>query len=46
MIRLANQMAKSIKSAEKATGRAEAAEDQNYHEVAKIFYDRAAELEG
>jgi cell division septum initiation protein DivIVA len=44
LLRLAQTMANRIKKAEKAYHRAEAAEDQNYHAVAKIFYDRAEEL--
>jgi len=44
LIRLATTMAKRITKGEKAYNRAEAAEDQNYHDVAEIFYDRAKEL--
>jgi hypothetical protein len=40
----ATNMAKSITSADKAYRRAMAAEAENYHDVAKIFYDRANAL--
>lgn len=44
LIKLATTMAKRITKPEKAYNRAKAAEDQNYHALAKIFYDKAEEL--
>jgi len=44
MLQLARAMAKSIKGAAKAWRRYEAAEDQNFHDVAEIFHERAREL--
>jgi hypothetical protein len=41
---LVSQMAKSIRSADKAYRRALAAEDENFHDLAEVFYDRAQEL--
>ncbi len=43
-VRLATTMAKRIKDKKKALRRAYAAEDWNYHDVARVFYDRAEEL--
>jgi len=42
--RLAVQMANSIKYPDKAYRRGRAAENENYHDVATIFFQRAAEL--
>jgi hypothetical protein len=44
LVRLATTMAKRIKNAEKAHNRGLAAEDINYHDIAKIFFDRAEDL--
>ena len=44
LLRLAQTMANRITNYEKAYYRGSAAEDQNYHDVAKIFYARAEEL--
>lgn len=44
LIQLAQQMAKTIKDGFKALRRGLAAEDMSYPEVAKIFFDRASEL--
>jgi hypothetical protein len=44
LLRLAKTMASRIKDKKKAVRRARAAEDINYHDVAKVFYDRAEEL--
>ncbi len=44
LLKLAKTMANSIKNPEKAHNRALAAEDQNYNDIAKIFFDRAEEL--
>lgn len=41
---LAQNMAKAIKDADKAEGRGDAAANQNFHDIAQIFYDRAEEL--
>jgi len=46
LMRLANQMANSIKDPKKAMSRARAAEDINYHDVAEIFFNRAKSLGG
>lgn len=43
-VRLAKTMASRIKDKKKALRRAYAAEDWNYHDIAKVFYDRAEEL--
>lgn len=45
-IQLAQRMAASISSAEKAYRRGLAAEDENYHSIAAVFFDRAEELGG
>lgn len=44
LLRLANQMANSIKDHDKAMRRGRAAEDQNFHDVAAIFFNRAQKL--
>ena len=44
LLKLATQMANSIKDSTKALRRAYAAEDQNYHDVAGVFYKRAKQL--
>jgi hypothetical protein len=44
VIQLGKRMAKSIKDGFKALRRGLAAEDGNWHELAKIFFDRADEL--
>lgn len=44
LLALAQNMANKITDYSKAIRRAKAAEDENYHEVAKIFYERAADL--
>lgn len=44
MLSLARTMANRITSYEKAHNRGLAAEDQNYHDIAEIFFDRAKEL--
>jgi len=44
MMALAKQMANTIKAADKAYRRAEAAANENFHDVADVFYDRADEL--
>lgn len=44
MLQMAQRMAKSIGDWKKAARRGSAAEDQNFHDVAKIFFDRADEL--
>ena len=44
MVALATQMANSITDADKAMRRGNAAEDENYHDLAAIFFDRAKEL--
>ena len=44
MISLAKTMAGRITNYDKAYNRGLAAEDQNYHDVAKVFFDRAEEL--
>jgi hypothetical protein len=46
MLRLAMQMAKSIKDAGKAYRRGAAAADAGYPDVARVFYDRCDELAG
>ncbi len=46
LLRLAEQMAKSIKDPEKAYRRALAAEAVNFHDVAAIFFDRSRDLGG
>ena len=43
-IKLAQNMASKIADGAKALRRAEAATDQNYHDIAKVFYDRAEQL--
>ena len=44
LLRLAKTMANSIRSYDKAYNRGKAAEDQNEHDVAKVFFDRAKSL--
>jgi hypothetical protein len=44
MRKLAIRMARTIAYADKAYRRARAAEDDNYHDLADIFFDRAREL--
>ena len=44
LIKLATTMANTIKSYDKAYYRGLAAEEENYHDVAKIFYNRADEI--
>ena len=44
LLNLASTMASRITSYDKAYYRGLAAEDQNYHDVAKIFFNRADEL--
>ena len=44
MLRLATQMAMSITDYSKAIRRCRAAEDDNWHDVAKIFMDRADQI--
>lgn len=44
MVKLATTMAGRITNGEKARNRGNAAEDLNFHEVAKIFFERAEEL--
>lgn len=44
LLRLAQTMASRITSYDKAYYRGLAAEDQNYNDVAKIFFNRADEL--
>ena len=44
-VRLARLMANKILDVAKARRRAYAAENENYHNVAKVFYDRVKELE-
>ena len=44
LLQMAQRMAKTIKDGFKALRRGLAAEDENYHEIAKIFFDRADEL--
>jgi len=44
LLQMATRMAKSIKDGFKALRRGLAAEDENYHAIAKIFFDRAKAL--
>ena len=44
LLQLAQNMAKAITDGAKANRRGLAAEDDNYHQVAKVFFDRAVAL--
>ena len=44
IVEAAKKMAKSIKDWEKAARSGAAAEDRDFHEVAKVFFDRASDL--
>jgi len=46
MMALAQQMARAIRHADKAYRRADAADNENFRDVAQVFYDRADELMG
>lgn len=43
-VQLARNMAKAIRSSDKAYRRYGAAEDENFHDIAAVFYVRAREL--
>lgn len=45
MLQLARAMARRITDSAKAYRRGRAAEDENFHDVARIFFDRHVELE-
>ncbi len=45
-VQLAQAMAKSITDADKAERRGLAAEDENFHSVAAVFFERAKALRG
>lgn len=44
MMQLAQRMANTISNLDKAVARARAAEEDNYHDLAKVFFDRADTL--